>query len=285
MAVVRGLREAGSVAPPGQVLLAHLTDVHVVGDGRDDELHVDNNGRLSAAVDSIVAERPAVEAVLATGDLTAWGRPTDYTKLAELLAPLECPVLPLPGNHDDRNGMRATFPDIPWADAEHASWVVTVGDVRIVALDSTLPGEPGAQFDREREEWLRGALGEPHDGPTLLALHHPPFRTGVAWMDRSGFIGLNRLTEVVAEHLPDRIVCGHLHRPVTTTVGGVPTQVGLSTIEAVHLDLAENPRPRLILDPVGYNLIAVDGPTVVTHTRFVAPGVSAFEPTWADLYA
>jgi 3',5'-cyclic AMP phosphodiesterase CpdA len=285
MAVVRGLREADSVASADQVLLAHLTDVHVVGDGCDDELHVDNNSRLAAAVDSIVAEAPAVHAVLATGDLTAWGRAADYTKLAELLAPIQCPVLPLPGNHDDRDGMRATFPDIPWADAEHASWVRTVGGVRIVALDSTRPGEPGAEFDAEREEWLRGVLGEPHHGPTLLALHHPPFRTGVEWMDRSGFIGLHRFTEVVAEHLPVRIVCGHLHRPITTTVGGVPTHVGLSTIEAVHLDLADNPRPRLILDPVGYNVVTINGPTVVTHTRFVDPAVSAFEPTWADLYA
>ena len=63
------------------------------------------------------------------------------------------------------------------------------------------------------------------------------------------------------------------------------TQVGLSTIEAVHLDLAQNPRPRLIVDPVGYNLVAVSGPTIVTHTRFVDPDSSAFEPSWADLYA
>ncbi len=279
------MREAEVVTAAGRVLLAHLTDLHVVGDGCDDELHVDNNARLAAAVESIVAESPAVDAVLATGDLTAWGRPADYAKLAELLTPVGCPILPLPGNHDDRDGLRTTFPGVPWSDVEHASWVTTIGDVRIVALDSTLPGKPGAEFDSAREEWLREALGRVHDGPTILALHHPPFRTGIDWMDRSGFLGLDRFTAVVAEHLPDRIVCGHLHRPITTMVGGVPTQVGLSTIEAVHLDLADNPRPRLIIDPVGYNVVAADGPTIVTHTRFVDPENSAFEPSWADLYA
>lgn len=272
------------MAPPAQVLLAHLTDVHTVGDGLDDKLHVDNNARLAAAVASIAAEYPAMNAVLATGDLAAWGREGDYRKLVELMSPLDVPILPLPGNHDDRNGLRSTFPGVPWADAEHASWVTDVAGVRLIGLDSTLPGEPGAAFDEEREAWLRAVLAGRSTVPTILALHHPPFRTGVDWMDRAGFVGLDRFVEVVAENPVDRIVCGHLHRPITTTVAGVPTQVGPSTIEAVHLDLVENARPKLILDPVGYNVIAVDGPSIVTHTRYIDTGAPAFEPSWADLH-
>ena len=79
--------------------------------------------------------------VLGTGDLTNWARPGEYERLAELLAPLTVPFLALPGNHDDRDLLRATFPTTPWIDAAHASWVTTVGAgderVRIVGLDST----------------------------------------------------------------------------------------------------------------------------------------------------
>ncbi len=150
------------------VLIAQLTDTHVVdpdADGRvPDEVYVDNNHRLASAVASLNAERPAIAVVLGTGDLTNGARPGEYERLAELLAPLTVPLLALPGNHDDRDLLRATFPTTPWIDAEHASWVTIVGTgderVRVVGLDSTIPGAPGAAFDDEREAWLRSVLAE-----------------------------------------------------------------------------------------------------------------------------
>ena len=109
------------------VLVGQLTDTHVAASGPDgaplDELYVDNNARLVSAVASINAEAPALDVLLGTGDLTNWARPAEYDILAELLAPLVVPFLPLPGNHDDRDLLRATFPDAPWIDAAHASWV------------------------------------------------------------------------------------------------------------------------------------------------------------------
>ena len=96
----------------------------------------------------------------------------------------------------------------------HASWVTEVGGVRIVGLDSTVPGEPGAEVDEERERWLRDVLAVEFDGVTILAMHHPPFATGVGWMDASGFVGLDRLEAVLVANPVDKVVCGHFHRPV-----------------------------------------------------------------------
>ena len=70
------------------VLLAQLSDTHVVADGTDEVLYVDNNARAAMAVDAICVEAPSVAAVLATGDLTQWGTDAEYDKLAEVLAPL-----------------------------------------------------------------------------------------------------------------------------------------------------------------------------------------------------
>ena len=196
--------------------------------------------------------------VLGTGDLTNWGRPGEYERLAELIEPLSVPFLALAGNHDDRELLRATFPSTPWVDAIHASWVTIVGGVRIVGLDSTIPGEPGGAFDDEREQWLRSVLGQSHDGATLLALHHPPFATGVGWMDGSGFVGLDRLEAVLADRSignpVDKVICGHFHRPVSSTISGIPVQVGMSTVQHVDLDLAPEAGVSLIVDPVGYQI-------------------------------
>jgi len=270
-------------------LLAQLTDTHVTDPATTEVLYADHNARLAAAVASINAESPRVDAVIATGDLAQWGAPREYEELADLLAPLSAPVLPLPGNHDEGKLLRDYFPKHPWADAEHSSWVANVGTVRIVGLDSTRAGESGAELDAERLGWLDAALGADHTGPTILAMHHPPFKSGIGWMDEGGFIGLDAFIEVISAHRIDRILCGHLHRPMTAVVGGHLAEVGPSTAVHVALDLAADAPPRVILDPIGYRLLAISPDdaehadwAIVGHTRYVDTGRLAFEPDWPD---
>lgn len=267
-------------------ILAQLTDTHVLDPRSDEPKYVDNNGRLAEAVVAINAESPQPDAVLATGDLVNWGHQPEYDQLMELLEPLEAPVLALPGNHDDRSRLRAAFPTTPWVDAEHASWQTTVGTVRVIGLDSTIPGQPGAEFDTARERWLGEALanitdGE-NDGPAVLALHHPPFTSGIGWMDKSGFVGLDRLVAMLSAHGGiDRVVCGHLHRPISSVVSGISAQVGLSTIQHIGLDLEPDAPVTLINDPAGFMLHQFSGNQWVTHTRYIATGERPYAPHWA----
>ena len=113
---------------------------------------------------------------------------------------------------------------------------------------------------------------------TLLALHHPPFATGVGWMDDSGFVGLDRLEAVLAEHPVDKVVCGHFHRSVSAMISGIPVQVGLATVQHVDLDLAPGAGVSLIVDPIGYQIHRIAGSSVVTHTRFIETGAPAHRP-------
>jgi Icc protein len=254
----------------------------VVAWDSDAELYVDNNARLAEAVESLTKESPQPIAVLFTGDLVNDAGLDEYRALSDLLAPLAVPVLALPGNHDDRTMVRSAFPALEWCAGSHASWVAAVGNVRVIGLDSTRPGKHGGEFDDERAEWLAGVLDEDHHGVTLLAMHHPPFATGIEWMDRDAFVGLDRFMSVVDGSPVDRIVCGHLHRPIASAVGGIPAQVGMSTVQHVALDLETTSRPSLIRDPVGYQIHRVTSTTVVTHARYIATGESAFVPSWAD---
>jgi Icc protein len=268
------------------LFIAQLTDSHVVVPGTDEELFVDNNERLASAVNMVISESPRVNAVLATGDLTNWGYPAEYEALASLLEPITVPLLPIPGNHDDLALMRAAFPDMPWVDASHASWSMVIegagtASVRIVGLDSSIPDEPGAEFDAEREEWLRATLRDKVDVPTILAVHHPPFITGIAWMDGSGFAGLDRLEAVLTEYPVDQIACGHLHRPITSSIAGIPAQVGLSTVQHIDLDLSSDAGVSLIHEPVGYQVLRISDSGIVVHTRYTESDESPFVPKWA----
>jgi len=263
------------------MLIAQLTDTHVADPAHDERLYADNNGRLDAAVASLTSENPAADLVLLTGDTTNNGRPAEFELLAEALAPIEVPILAIPGNHDTREGVRSVFPNLPWADAEHASWVVDEGSLRIIGLDTTVPGEHGAAFDDERSAWLANAISGA-TGRCVIAMHHPPFVTGIDWMDRSGFEGREEFAAVLAELPVERILCGHLHRPIQSSIAGIPAQVAPSTIYHVDLELTPGASPSIILDPPGYLIHRVTGDSWVTHTRYFDTGEERVFPDWGD---
>lgn len=265
--------------------VAQISDMHVIDPLRHDELFCDVNARLRETIAAINTESPGMDAVLATGDLTNWGRIEQYEQLLSLVEPLKVPLLAIPGNHDDRDRTRTSFPDLPWADADHASWDVTINKhVRIIGLDSTIADADGADFDAERETWLSDVLAQTDENvtQTLLALHHPPFQTGIAWMDDNGFQNLDRLRSVLRGSGIDRIVCGHLHRPIQAVVAGIPAMVGLSTVQHVALDLAPGSAVSLINEPAGYQIHRFDEDESITHTRYIDSGVQAFTPAWAN---
>lgn len=273
------------------MLIAQLTDTHVVADPSAHELYVDNNERLRAAIESLNAEAPRPELVLLTGDLVNIGHDDEYQMLAELLAELTTPVLAVPGNHDTRDGVKALFPDQAWSEGNHASCVLDTegpdGPLRFIGLDSTTPGLPGASFDAEREEWLIDAIDSAPGkgsapGKAALALHHPPFLTGIDWMDQSGFIGLERFERVLAHHPVERILSGHIHRSITSTVSGIVALTCPSTIHHVDLDLRPDAPVSLILDPPSYLLHNITSNGWVTHHRYFDTGATRIRPRWAD---
>jgi len=261
------------------VILAQLTDTHILGPG--EEQFLDNNEMLAKAIASLNAERPRPDFVVGTGDLTNWAHAEQYTELARLIGNLDLPFLPMVGNHDDREGMRQTFPDTPWADAEHASWMTEIEGITLIGLDTTDPGQHGGAFDEARRTWLETSLDSARS-PVILALHHPPFDTHVGWMDGFGFRGVEELRSIITEHSARiiRILCGHFHRPVVTTTAGVTTSVCLATVHHVELDLTPDSEPALIRDPRGYQLHVVNGNDVVSHTRYIDTGEAAFSPGW-----
>lgn len=262
------------------VLIGQLTDTHVLAvDDTETETFVDNNARLADAIASIESEPVPLRAVVATGDLTNDARPGEYDALGELLSGLSVPLLALPGNHDEPDELRQRFPDTPWAPVEHASWCTEIDGVRVVGLDSTRRGEHGGEVDPVRAGWLDAVLGVPHDGVTLLAMHHPPFESGIDWMDRD-FPGVDLLGEVLRARPVAKILCGHLHRPITSTFAGIPAQVGVSTVQHVALDLRAGARPAVSIESAGYQIHAVEGGGLVTHTRHIRTGPPV-TPSWA----
>src|SRR3546814_17269213 len=66
---------------------------------------------------------------------------------------------------------------------EPVTGVWDLGGLRLVALDSTVPGWHHGDVDAAQLAWLRGVLAEPAPLGTLLALHHPPLPTHIPFFD------------------------------------------------------------------------------------------------------
>src|SRR5262249_46595241 len=148
---------------------------------------------------------PRPDVVLATGDLTDHGAAEEYTLLDEILGALEVPLFLVPGNHDEVEALRAVYgtPDY----ARHGfDYVVDDFPVRLVALDSTVVGRHDGEIDGEQLEWLDSTLAGAPDRPTLIFQHHPPFETGIWWMDCIGLTGARELEAVVRRHSQVRLV-------------------------------------------------------------------------------
>ncbi len=259
------------------VVIAQLTDTHVsVGDHGPGAAYWSENGRrLRAAIRSLNAEseRPAV--VVGTGDLVECGEDAAYAELRVILKDLQIPFWPLPGNHDSPTRMRSVFPSMNWTSEAtgHASWaqIIPDSDVTIIGLDTTAPGQAGGFVEVERLEWLAEQI-EQANGPTIVAMHHPPFLTGIDWMDAQGFDGMESLQQVLTEFPPTRIIAGHYHRSISSQIGSTAASVGIATTMHVDLDLSNSAIPAVINDPIGYQLHCVmsePDAQVITHTRFI----------------
>ena len=212
------------------------------------------------------------ECVLLTGDLVAEGLPEEYARLREMLAPLPMPVHPIPGNHDSREALREAFSDHPLVAATagdaFVQYVVELDGLRVVMCD-TKTESAGGSFDGPRLTWLDSVLSGAGGDPVLVAMHHPPFETGIAAMDAIGLDGTDDLAAVLARHPSVAlVVCAHVHRTGMATCGGVPVFLCPSTSVAIALDLRPGAPGRLIREPPGFALHVVrGGGEIVTHVQ------------------
>jgi 3',5'-cyclic AMP phosphodiesterase CpdA len=253
------------------MLIAQISDMHVKKRGEMLSGTLDSYAKLAAAIGRIGNLEPQPDLLVATGDLTADGKPEEYQALRELLAELDIPYLLLPGNHDDRENLRAAFPDQPFEAGPFLHYTVDDWPVRLVALDSVIPGDPRGEFCPARCRWLDESLAEAPDKPTILMIHHPPFATGIGHMDRMGLEDASGLGAVVERHgQVIRILCGHIHRPVQTMFHGVPTTVTPATSFQVQLKLASGQGIQWTQEPSAFQLHswAPDG-ELVSHTAYV----------------
>ncbi|MEO8225511.1 MAG: phosphodiesterase [Gammaproteobacteria bacterium] len=258
-------------------LLAQVSDLHIKAGGKRSYRIVDTAGMLRACIAHMLTQPQRPDVVVFTGDLVDFGRPDEYAVLRDLIAPLTMPVYLLPGNHDERGALREAFPGHAYLSQPGGTpdgaivYAIDAHPVRIVALDTTVPGKPGGLVDAPRLAWLDARLAEAPGKPTVVLMHHPPFHTFIGHMDRQGLEGSADLARVIEKHPQvERLLCGHLHRPIQARFAGTIACTVPGPAHQVALDLAEDAASRFVMDPPAYGLHAyTPAAGMISHTAFV----------------
>lgn len=235
------------------MLLAQITDLHMRRDDTPLSGAVVTRPYVAAAVDAVAAREP--DAVVVTGDLTDIGTEEEYALLRDELDRLAMPVYVIPGNHDRRESLRRVFRDHGYIPAEGPiDWVVEDFPVRLIGLDSVVPGESHGEISPGSLAWLDARLGEDRR-PTIVAVHHPPFPTGIASMDRIGCRNGREMAAVISRHAHvERVIAGHHHRPLQIRWAGTLGLVAPSVAHQVALDFEPAEMASWVLEPPAFLL-------------------------------
>jgi len=255
------------------MILAQISDFHIKAHGRKSYRVVDTAESLRRCVAHIMNLKQPPDAIAMTGDLVDAGRPEEYAFLRTLLAPLPMPYYLIPGNHDSREALVAAFPDHEYLrqNVERIEYVIDEHELRIVALDTVVPLESGGRLDSESMQWLDRVLSAQPGRPTVLIMHHPPFKTWIGHMDRCGLTNPEILQAVVARHPQvERVLCGHLHRSIQVRFGGTIASTCPSPAHQIDLDLVADGRPQFVMEPPGYQLHVWNPRSgIVSHTAYI----------------
>lgn len=233
------------------MLIAHLSDPHLCPPGALYQSVLDTRPRLEMALAQAASFQP--DLLILSGDLAEHGAPEEYALARDLLASVPCPVLAIPGNHDDRDGFRAGLSGLPnlillaGSGPLHA---VADGPVRVIGFDITVPGDHHGLVTTDHTAWLDETLSAAPDTPTLLVTHQPPFATGIGYVDEYRTFGEELLAETLANHSQViALLSGHVHRFTLTSFAGRPALTAPALSTSLALRLAPGAKPASFTEP------------------------------------
>lgn len=226
-------------ARPDHFIL-HLSDTHFVAGVSPLYGQVDSEARLVQLVAELEASGCRPEAIVFTGDLADKGEAEAYAKLRAIIDPaaarMGAEVIWVMGNHDDRATFRRELlGHLPTDNA--IDRVHDINGLRIISLDSTVPGHHHGLVTDAQLDWLAEELSTPAPHGTILAMHHPPVPSVLDLAVLVELRGQDGLAEVIRGSDIRSIIAGHLHYSTTATFAGVPVSVASATCYTQDLNV------------------------------------------------
>jgi Icc-related predicted phosphoesterase len=256
--------------PRPRHFLVHVSDTHLIGDGR---LHgvVDPADQVRQLFAQMHDAGGSPEAIVVTGDLADRGEPGAYERLRGIAEPaaeaLGARLIWAMGNHDSRAALREhLLGEEP--SAEPLDRVHWVSGLRVIVLDTTVPGFHHGELSDAQLRWLAEELTFPAPDGTILAMHHPPVPSVQELAVLVELRGQAALADVLRGSDVRAILAGHLHYSTSGTFAGIPVSVASATCYTQDLAEAVDPASGMRATrgrdaAQGYNLVHVYADSVV----------------------
>lgn len=204
-----------SLPGSGSVRLLQITDTHLMAAPGGRLLNVDTDASLAAVI-ALAAQGEQADALLITGDIAGDGAAAAYERLDLALAPLNAPSFWLPGNHDEREDNAAVLCERFQRQIRFPHWDVLM-------LNSQLPGAVEGSLTEVELAALSTAVAEANAAGKhlLIAVHHPFWPLGSAWLDSQRIAETEAFMAALAPlENAGLVISGHVHQASDETHEG-----------------------------------------------------------------
>jgi 3',5'-cyclic AMP phosphodiesterase CpdA len=254
--------------PTAGHVIAHISDTHLLGGDRKLFSTVNVKKNLTDLLERLCATDLTIDALVFTGDLADVAEPEAYRWIRSQVEPvaqeLGASVIWVMGNHDEREPYARELFDEE-SDGSPRDRVYDINGLRVIALDSTVPGYHHGELDDSQLEWLDKELATPAKHGTVLALHHPPIRSHNPLVRMIELFRQDKLEKVVRGSDVRTILGGHLHYSTFGTFAGVPVAVASATCYTVDMGMSKENLMTAVDGGQSIQLVHVYDDTVV-HT-------------------
>lgn len=260
--------------PAPEHVVVHISDTHLLESAK---LYgsVDSDGYLVSLMERLVASDLSIDALVFTGDLADRAEAGAYRRLRDIIEPyahrLEAAVVWVMGNHDEREPFSEILCDEEPSSAPQDR-VFHLGGLRLIALDSSVPGFHHGELSPDQLQWLAEVLATPAPHGTILALHHPPIPTPIALMGMIELQDQQALAAVVEGTDVRAVLAGHLHYSTFSTFAGVPISVAAASCYNIDLIADSSKILSAVSAGVGASLVHVYPDQVVFSSLFFDDG-------------
>lgn len=233
--------------------LLHLSDLHISRQPGPDAEGIDARSVLAQLLHDC-RHLPDLDLIIVTGDIADDGSPEGCTAARDLVAAFArdrgAAHAWCVGNHDTRAAFTAVFgtghldrhghdtgQPVP-APPDTCAAVSSLHGLRMITLDTLVPGQVAGRIDSAQLDWLRQTLTEPAPAGTIVAFHHPPLSVSPEWCAAS-LQNPDALADVLRGSDVRAVLCGHVHAQVAGFIAGIPVWVTPGV--ATRIDLTAPP--------------------------------------------
>lgn len=218
-------------------VIAHISDTHLLGGKRKLFSAIDVSRNLDIILERLRAGDQRIDALVFTGDIADIAEPEAYRWIRHRVEPvaeeLGAELVWVMGNHDERGPFARELFD---EDSDRPQdRVYDAKGLRIIAVDTSIPGYHHGAISDEQLDWLSAELATPAPHGTVLAMHHPPLEAHNPLVRLIELEERSKLAKVIEGTDVRTVLAGHLHYSTFGQFAGVPVSVASATCYTVDM--------------------------------------------------